>query len=616
MKQSRATMPTLRFFSLILFLSNVTVVDAIKSTKTTVSTTIEAMKTLRTKGTHDKDVTMDEKQQHKLTRNLLHWGNHRDSNASITGKIEHVTVNPFVLVIGPSLRPLSKEETNEIRNVIRTTIIKNMRASVIKSMNQIQELLFAGSRVKFQGHREGNDHDHEAHRMVRARKLNKTKINDYGSWILNNEYTTSTAAPYYQPNTISISMEGGEAEFSHSQLYETPEVDFFNQFIHQILSDKILPEIQEQISTLSNLKFANIYNEIATPPPLHSPQIPTKIRSSEGNNDDSPIIIRLFVPTQSPTNTLITALRDEGNGTNNDSWRYEMRDFLIGTALGTTIVLIGYGIMKRIKSSSRIDKTLSSRKRTSKHDYDSPPSSDEFDCITIKYVHQSTNSKKATKITNSPSEKFHVRQGSKIIPLYIQEEQCNGNNISTKPTTNQKDIKSSRQHEKSEEEEYSCKRTKSKAINSSSRKLKEEEEELSSTLDGSFSSTITNLKTKPFDMILQKKMLNTDSLFESKFPSREECRRTSLLKPTDFSASAFALSPTLSSANDDSSIPIHESISFSTTDSSSFEKERIHKNAGRNYFLSSCICADVIDDKEGVTKIMRGEGDLKGLPPT
>ena len=459
-----------------------------------------------------------------------------------------------------------------------------MKASVIQSINQVQELLLAGSTVKFQGPLV--DDDNGANRMMRIRKLSRTRSDSHESRLL--------AAPYYDPNTVLMSMEG-EAEFPQSKFHETPKVEFLNQFIHQILSDKLLLEIQEQISTLSNLKFTHVYDEITfSPQPLLSP---TTTRTQKR---DSSIIVRLNTPTQSPTHFIaITGLRSGANtkGRKYDSWKDQIRDFLIGIVLGTTIVIIGYGLMKKIRP-------LSKRKKTPKHDYDSSSSSDRFDCITIKYVHQCTTppttTKKATATTTVPTGKFHARHGSKIAPLDIQQQeqkqqqqqqQRDGDHNLTKAENDQKDTKSSIQRENTDDDDNSSKIKKSTTIISSTNKT-EEEESLSTKLDDESSSIGVNLKTKSFEVLVQKEMLNTESPFQSHLPSREECKRTSLLQPTDFSASAFVLSSTISTTNDDPSMLAYETTSLSTADSSILENEMKNKGKIRNNFFSSCVCAE------------------------
>ena len=115
MKLRTVEISVLQIFTITIFLSIFHLLDV---------TRVDAVGTATTIQTAARYANTEQNQQHKLKRNLLHWGNHGVLSDSTSGKIEHVTLNPFVLVIGPTARPFNQDEISEIRDVIRTTIIK------------------------------------------------------------------------------------------------------------------------------------------------------------------------------------------------------------------------------------------------------------------------------------------------------------------------------------------------------------------------------------------------------------------------------------------------------------------------------------------------------------
>lgn len=390
--------------------------------------------------------------------------------------IVYVNIHPFDLIIGPTYQPLNLEVLDEIHDVVQNTLLMTMSSSTNDDLDFLnlwpltRDVELAGAKMKFRGDSSNRNHQ-------------RTKWNNNHS-----RYRFLEAPSFNEPYTTLIRMEGGVAEFAFSMLYLTPSTIELNEVVLKILSDHLLPEIQ-QISALSSVTFVNAYDEVVTEKPTSSPTpsptpSPTQVRS-KGNEVFPTLEPSVIVPKRLDVRDTFDKKGLDSSSKREDKLLY----LIIGTIVAFVFFLIGFITKRKITSkqirsyeSSLFFNSSSNNNKLSLRDYNNETFNSDLEDDSISSVEQRSTMTNANKYSS----------------IFMRRNGNDSNNISV-----------------------------------SIDKMKADSFELARDIDTA---------------ILEKGMLNSSTHYLSThLPPRQEYVGSSALTPTDFSPSMFVLSNSLSS---------------------------------------------------------------------
>lgn len=173
-------------------------------------------------------------------------GNLKRRKMGITNeyRIQHVSINPFELVIGPTKHPLNLEQVGELKEIIVETLIKNIPQKITARNDQLLDVKLAGYRMEYRGSR-------------RHRHLNRNT----------NRFMNDAS---YESHTTIFSMEGGEAEFGYSPYPFPPKRKTLNNIVIDTMNNDLLHELKTT-TTFAQLNKASAYSYKLTNPSTSSP---------------------------------------------------------------------------------------------------------------------------------------------------------------------------------------------------------------------------------------------------------------------------------------------------------------------------------------------------------